>query len=65
MARMNLKTSGNVISGLLAFAIYTVIAIATGQAAGAAIAFGAAIGVATFLISFAVTRSIRASRRSQ
>jgi hypothetical protein len=63
MPRMNLSTSGNVISGLLAFLIYTVIAIATGQGAVPAIAIGVAIGVVTFLISYAVTRSIRARRR--
>ncbi|MDI5970096.1 hypothetical protein POF50_012220 [Streptomyces sp. SL13] len=60
--RMNTSIKGNVISGLIALAIYVVIALATGDNPGAAIGVGVGLGVVVFLLSFAISRTIRANR---
>jgi hypothetical protein len=59
---MNLSVRGNAISGVLAAAIFAIIAAATGAGVGAVIVGALLIGAATFVIGYLISRAIEARR---
>ncbi|MDP9072633.1 MAG: hypothetical protein M3N98_00415 [Actinomycetota bacterium] len=60
---MNTTVTGNVIAGVIAFAIYLVISVATGSKAAPAIIGAVLLGLFTFVASYVITRII-ASRHT-